>query len=563
MRLTIIMALCMVVAGSVLPIAEAPMHQPPIYTPSCPEASYPDTAALLAALSGANYACTEELAKALQTRVGINEIDVLLTMIQRGTHELERRNAVRVLGRLAASPQASRASDLVLRVRAARVQSVLHELLAHADDNFLLQDAIWVLDSYFYPNFSAAPVFERIANAPTLAPALRYRAASARGRLTLARSGVLHPDDQAFMLHGLRSDDPGVRTAAAQVIARLRTDQLGLELIATLTHALEEAWKVEPPLTLVDDAPDPRDRGLLASYESSPSSLTARAALARARDRLEGGTTHLTSLRQQYEFLTLTERSEHDGVSIRAGLAADEIAALLREVTHVREALLHIFGPNLAEPMDAKGTRTLQIKIFARQGIYRDYVRAFTPFTVDVDGLYDDANTIIYTHQRTSEQSANSLVESLRHEVAHHYAATHLFPGQWRTPGYHREPKGWADEGLAEVMAGLTASGPAPRPAQLRRLCERTPRPRLKVLLAQREGYDRFGTFDYDAAWAFTYYLVTEQPEALQRLYTAYREHRYHLRDWSQLAGLNLEETERAWHRAIETWCIGQRAGSD
>jgi len=207
--------LATVSGGSALSLAVAPAKLPPARTPSCPAPMYAGATELLAALPHASYACAEELAIALRPRAGPAEADALIVLAATGHDTRARRNALRVLGRLAESPRSSRARELVLRSHAATLRDLLERTLREEHDNFLLQDALWLLDSVFYPSQSAAPAMERVAAGHGLAPALRYRAAAARARLIYARPGPLAPDDRDFITGGLRSDDPGVRAAAA------------------------------------------------------------------------------------------------------------------------------------------------------------------------------------------------------------------------------------------------------------------------------------------------------------------------------------------------------------
>lgn len=544
--------LCMALAGSALPLAVAPPAASPAPTPACPEARYRDAAALLAALPGADYACAEELAAALRPLADSGTVDALLAMARQGAHSRERRNAVRALGRLAESPRGSRARELMLRARAAAVQATMAELLVKEEENFLLQDAVWLVDTAYFPDFSAAPALAQVAGRRELAPALRFRAAAARARLIYARPGALSAADEGFVLGALRSDDPGVRAAAAMAAARLRADQLTAATQARLVEALAQAWGAEPPLALAPDGPT--EVGLLGFQESSPTSLTAWAAMARARDRLEGGE-HLLRLRADYEALALPNSLVSGELTLRAGLPAEALPGIIAELARARTAFHAIVGPAAAAPLPGEGTGGLTVLIFARQGIYRDYMRAFTPFTVDVDGTYDEATATIYTHERTLEQSENTLLATLRHELAHHEAGLRLFAGGWLTPGYHAEPKGWADEGLAELLAGLTEAGPRPRRQQLARLCDAAQPHNPGALLAARAGYDRFGRFDYDRAWALSYYLLSERPASLRRLYGAYRDGSYRLRDWERIAGLTLAQTQAELEAAQARWC--------
>ena len=554
-RLAVLIALALLLASpaSALPLAVAPAA-PAIRTPDCPAGTYPDTAALLTALPGAGYACAENLAAALRLRADPALTDALLDLAANGPHARARRNALRVLGRFAEAPRGSRAHELVTRVRAAALRATLAGLLASERDALALADAIWLIDTFFYPDFGAAPALERLAGDAALAPGLRYRAALARSRLVHARPGPLAEADRRFILAGLRSGDPGTRAAAATAVAHLRNAQLDPGARAALGAALAAARRADPPLDLAPDDPLPTGP---AVTESHPTRLTATAAMARAQDRLAGGTAHLERLRADYEALALPRARSGDGVTVRSGLPMERLAPLLDEMEQTRKHFFTIVGSDLRAPLPGEDAPPLTVLIFARQGIYRDYLRAFTAFSAEADGVYDEASATLYTYARTPEQSANSLEESLRHELSHHLAGRYLFPGAWHTPGYHREPRGWADEGLAEVLAGSGPAGPAPRRAQLQRLCARAAPPALAELLARREGYDRFGQFDYDAAWALSYYLFAERPEGLRRLYRAYRDGSYRLHDWSRLAGAPLETVEREWHAAIARWCAG------
>lgn len=554
-RLAVLIALALLLTSpaSALPLAVAPVA-PPIHTPDCPAITYPDVGALLRALPGAGHACTEDLAIALRPRADLDLTDALLELAATGAHARARRNALRVLGRFAEAPRGSRAYELATRARGAALRATLAGLLDGERDALVLADAIWLIDTFFYPDFSADPALERLSSDAALASDLRYRAALARARLVHAHPGPLAEADRRFILAGLRSDDPGVRAAAATAVAHLRNAQLDPGTHATLGTALAAARSIEPPLGLAPDDPPPTG---LPVGESPPTTLTASAAIARAQDRLAGGTAHVDRLRADYEALALPHARLRGGVTIRSGLPTESLAPLLDEIEQTRQHFFAIVGSDLREPIPGEDATALTVLIFARQGIYRDYLRAFTVFSVEGDGVYDEASATLYTYARGAEQSANSLEESLRHELGHYLAGRYLFPGAWHTPGYHREPRGWADEGLAEVLAGSGPDEPAPRRAQLQRLCARAALPALADLLARREGYDRFGVFDYDAAWALSFYLFTERPEGLRRLYRAYRDGNYRLRDWPRLAGAPLATVEREWHAAIARWCAG------
>ncbi|NNJ12483.1 peptidase [Chloroflexales bacterium ZM16-3] len=545
-----------------MPLAPGPAVVPPALTPSCAAMGYPDAESLLAALPGAGYDCAEEIAAALRPRADEPVVDTLIAMATDARRDTRaRRNGLRALGRLAESPPASRAGELMRRTRAAATRMALDQILAGERDSFLVQDAIWIYDTFYFPSFGTQPALERISADVRVAPALRARSAMAAARLIGRKVGPLAAADRDSIIAGMFSDDPGVRAAAADTVARLRDERLPPQIRAELGEILLAAQLDEPPLALPEDSPDIRGSMAFADAESTPTELTARAAIARAQDRLEGGA-HLAQLRADYETLALPNRLEAAGFLLRSGLPVGELPALLDHAALVSTAYAQALGPALSAPLPGEPAGTLTLLIFASQAIYRDYMRAFTPFTVDVDGVYDEATRTLYTHQRRPDQSENTLGETIQHELTHALTGETLFAGLWADPGYHAEPRGWADEGLAEVMAGAIADGEggatlAPRPAQMARLCGRAAQPSLAELLARRAGYDRYGSFDYDAAWALSYYLLTERPDAARRVYAAYRDGSYSLAAWPQLVGAPLDAFEGDWHGAISGWCAG------
>jgi hypothetical protein len=559
LRAAILLSLMLLLPAAILPLAPAPAALPPIVTPSCTQPDYPDASDLLAALPAADYACTEEIAAALRPRSEPETVDALLALLSSDADNRARRNALRVLGRLAEGSPHSRAAEIMQRSRAAAVQSALHRVLDNDDDLFVLQDAIWILDRFYYPAFTAASGLERIAADAGHDPLLRYRAARARARLVWAGTGTLSASDRGFITVGLASDDPGVRAAAALAAARLRDTQLTPALRGDLIDRLDAARQAAPPLALPVDGPDPRGVFGVDFVESAPTSLTAQAEIARALDRLAGDAGRAAALRAAYEALALPATLSTRDVTLRGGPDQAALRPLLARIELVQAAFVLITGPELALPLLGEDA-PLTVLVFPTQAAYREYLRAFTPFTVDVDGIYAEASATLYTYRRTPAQSENTLEETLQHEVGHYLSGRSLFPGRWNNPGYHSEPKGWADEGLAELLAGVAPgdAGPLvqPRPRQLARLCAREHLPPLPVLLARREGYDRFGRFDYEAAWALSYYLYQIDPAALRSLYASFRSGDYHLAGWAATAGVaDLQAFEARWHAAIGGWC--------
>jgi hypothetical protein len=546
--------------GATLPVPVRAVVQPIPLTPRCPQPQYATTAALLAALAQADYICAEEVALALRSQADPALVASLLERTIDPAYDTRaRRNALRTLGRFAEAPPHSRAAMITLHQFGAQLQATATAQLSHARDSFILQDAIWLLDRFFFPSPQAAPALAQLAADPALDPLVRTRAANARARLVWSEGPALAPTTLEFLTTGLQSTSPGVRAAAADAIARLRSEQLPPDRHALFQQMIAAAWANEPPLQVAAEPPAERNVLLSGLQESAPTPLSARAALARAHDRLNPGAQYSALLHDDYVTLALPYQQAQECVQIRAGIDPATLPDLLQRINLVERAFGDLVGAANNVPL-APGDCTIRVWIFATRSAFREYMRAFTPFSVDVDGIYAASSATLYTHQRTAQQSENSLIATIQHEVTHHLTAQRLFPGNWNDPGYHREPKGWADEGLAELLAGLEPQDDGyvllPRPHQLARLCARHVPPPLDDLLARRAGYDQFGSFDYEAAWALSYYLYTAQPAAWAQLAAAFRTEAYRLSAWEQSVGVPDRSTFAAdWHTAIGEWC--------
>ncbi len=537
-------------SGFLLLLLAACAAPPQARTPNCPAPTYPDSAALLAALPPADYACTEDLAAALSPYTTPQMIDHLLALAaDPQPHARARRNALRVLGRLA---EAGPGRDLLLGDRATATQQVLDQILASEDDPLILHEVIWIYDSAYFPAFSFQPALERIATEPRYDPALRTRAATALVRLLAHVPGLITPHNEEILTTSLASNVAGVRRSAALGIASLDDAQMSSAVRARFVQALAQVWQSEPALALPADLPD-------LPVESQPTSLSVQAAIAQAQDRLLGAQ-HLVALRTQYEAMTLPHTFEQGDLRVRSGLSSAELSAVTEHVGIARRAFVQIVGQQLATPIPGEPDAPIRLIIFAHPAIFRDYMRAFTPYPVDVDGVYSEAERTIYTHQRRADQRTATLGMTIQHEMAHALLAQSLFAGQWSDAGYHTQPKGWLDEGLAEVisMAQEDAAGEirfAPPPGHIAALCRRSTAPSLKMLLEERRGYEQYGRFDYPAAWALSAYLIESHPAALQRLAAAYRDGSYRREDWGTLVGMSEAAFEARWHTQIGAWC--------
>ena len=525
-----------------------PLPIAPPLTPSCPHARYAGTAALLTALQGAADPCAEELAAALAAAADQPLLASLLLQAQRDPSPRARRNALRVLGRFAEQPPESGAHAQFAAIQPT-LRPLLGALLTDDTDPDLLADTIWLLDTALYPAPETQAALTVISADPRRDPALHDRAAAAVGRLIFAHVGLLTAADLAFITAGLDSADDGVVARAARTARLLRPAQLDQATAAAIDASLAEVW--------------PRAHAAALAIAPPPAGVLAAAELARALDARSGGARAL-ELQTALEDAALPQRQRGPWFDIRADLNASQLAEVAALLGQTRAVYADLLGPALAAPLLEDQHPRLHVLIFGTLERYRGYLAAFVDVPFAVDGIYREAQATLYTYQRSAAQSANTLAETLRHETTHYFAGRSVFPGEWNDSGYHDQPKGWSDEGLAELIAGAEFSGSAyslpPRPRLISELCGRAALPPLLPLLERRAGYDRFGSFDYAAAWSFVGFLFTQRRSAARAIYAAYRAGTYRTADVAALAGSTTPtDLESAWHAALRAQCSLQQ----
>ncbi len=533
----------------------APQPPQPPSTPACPRVHHTGPHSLIIMLYASEYDCTEEIARSLAAIADDQTLERLIALTAPDFHSLTRRNALRVIGRMAERPPNETAYRIVARAAPALRPHLLTLLQTDPHDG-VRADAIWILDTFFFPAHDAQPAITAIALTPGSGANLRTRAAYAATRLIATRAGPLSDDDLAFLLAGLQSDEPGVRARAADAIARLRDDQLDAAARARITPALEDAWNAAARLAPADTLPSAppaihAGRFISGIPETSPGPFAARAALARALDRFGGE--RFTTLRAEFEAIHLPSCIDQSLVRICAGAPDTDLLTIAARLERLRTAFFDLTGAT--DPVPGDPHDTLTIKIFANRSVFREYMLAFVGFGADVDGIYIERDSVLSTYERDTAESLNTTDETIAHEFGHYLTGRHLFPGGWHDPGYHAEPKGWFDEGIAEYLASLSDPGSGAR-AALDRICSRPVPPDLTRLLAQREGYDQYGTFAYDEAWAFVTFLSQERPSAIRAIADAFRAGAYRQSDVPALAGApSLVALQTEWHAALAQWC--------
>ncbi|MBN1946716.1 MAG: collagenase [Bradymonadales bacterium] len=500
----------------------------------CPELAELSASELLISVPYGDYDCTEGTALALGPQTDQGVVGSLLSIAESHEWEWSRRNGMRILGRLAEGLGGTAAQEVVVVAMAEEVLQVLEGLLTTEVGEEVLHDVIWVLNSFFFPFFEMQEELESIVSDPLFESSLRWRAMNALGRLFWAKPEPLDEGELDFLVQSLSSDDLWVRAEAAFICWILRDDQLEPASESALVAALQDRWATE-------------------------SELVVLAYLALALDRFEG-TSRFEELRDDYETEHLGTTASGDGIILRSGLPSDEIELLVAVLEQERAAFFDLFGSPFDQPIPGDVNETVTVLIFASRDEYREYMEAFVGYAADAGGLYVESSATLYTWQRTPDQSVFTLQELLQHEYGHYLQGRHLFPGLWSDPGYHDEPKGWADEGLAELLGGLSFDGTGGYDCPLReyhadRLCG-SPYRDLAGLLSLRAGYDQEGIFDYTNAYALAFYLATEREVVLHELMLSFREEYYHLADFAAIAGISSVESLQAdWHVAIDRWC--------
>lgn len=490
---------------------------------------------LLQILPTANYYCTESIAQALVPLADDSILQSLLSTINSSEQSLARQNAIRVIGRFAEQPSSTNAHTLVVITNATDVKNALLTRLQVDTDDNVLQDAIWVLDSFFYPYNPMQPSLETISTNTSYGSALRFRAITAVGRLLYAKTGVMSDHDVTYVTESLQSNDSWVRAEAAYIFQIIKDTQLDAATRDRITTALQTAYNVERV-------------------------LTPRVYMAKALDRYNGNTLLFDGLQSSYEATHLPNQATGGNFTIRSGLSQDQLPAFLTEIQNEQLAFFQIMGSSFSTPVAGDTNTTMTLIVFATNQEYIDYMDSFVGYGGSAGGLYLEDEGKLYTYQRTPSESAFTVQELIQHEFGHYLQGRYIYPGAFSTPGYFDEAKAWADEGTAEFYAGMTfdARGSYATPVrqvELNRLCGRPFRD-LTSLLTQTTGYDDPGVFDYANGWSFMYYLMTSRQQVAMNLYTAFRNNTYHYVNFASIAGVpSVDSLNEDWHSKMQDWC--------
>jgi hypothetical protein len=131
----------------------------------------------------------------------------------------------------------------------ADIQAAVVSRLETDRDAVVLHEAIWILDSMFFPVYGIQPRLESFVADASADSALRFRAISAFGRLVASKRSAIDRHDILFIAASIGSDDLWVRAAAAFICEILPEGGLDPDGKRTLREALEGAWSREGQFT--------------------------------------------------------------------------------------------------------------------------------------------------------------------------------------------------------------------------------------------------------------------------------------------------------------------------
>ncbi|MCW1970440.1 MAG: collagenase [Anaerolineae bacterium] len=506
---------------------------------------------LLTYLRDSNYETTEKLARRLADQLGrlatadaqLALLKTLLHEVKTATQSLWRRNVLRVFGRIFEQYQTRAEQPIAQFARTDAMTDTLRALLRRDTTTAVLHDVLWILDSYAYPCFVAQGDVQQLIRNTSLDSAVRFRAMGVWRRLMYAKTGALTDAELNFLLAQMNDSDEWVRAEGYFCCEVLKPEHLPPAHRTRVMMGLENAWQHE-------------------------NAQTIRPNLARAIDHFNGNQTLLKTLRMDYEQRDLpNEVMSADGqTKVRSSLPLQTLNQYVLLLERQKKIFFELMGGEFHQPLSGDPSRVMTLIVYGSREVYRQHMSGFVGFGADAGGLYIEQSATLYTfeHDKTDAYSTEDLI---KHEYGHYLQGRYVYPGMWGEAGYHHEPKGWADEGMAEFLAGISIDSAgqyelAEREVYVKpeKLCNGDPLCDLNALIRRREGYEQQnGTqFDYMNGWALVHYLMKERREIALKLYSALRRNTYRADDFERICGVSLAQLQADWHAAMRHWCANR-----
>lgn len=500
----------------------------------CPKIEGLEKAAILDVVLYGDFYCIETLAGQLGEVATFRDVGRLIDIAKNASIPWARRNAIRLIGRLAERPESDAIHILVSQMLAGRIVDLMQDRIAHDPSEDVLLDVLWILDTFYHPTFEVQPELERLSQNDQVSPELRFRAMASITRL-IQEKERLKTEDLLFLQGSLKSSDPWVRGYAAFALESLQPLAINPAQERQIIVILEDAYLSE-------------------------SEFSTKAAIAQALDSYKDSEL-LPKLKTIFERDNLAHSLSDGHIAVRSGLSPDEIPSKIARMKGVEQAFFDIFGQAFRAPTPESQDASLELVLFSTQSDYQQYMDAFIGYGADAGGLYLETENSLYTYQRTSNDSRFTVEHLIQHEFTHYLLGRYVFPGLWSDPDYHEVPKGWIDEGTAEYFAELAFGdvgtySSAHSTERLLYICDGIGNQSLSGLLTQRAGYDEPGTFSYDLAWSFMSYLIENRELNAANLLKSFRNKTYRLADVATIVGFSsIEAMEAEWRLTLGEEC--------
>jgi hypothetical protein len=502
----------------------------------CSEIATYDKSRIIEVLHYADYYCTESIALVLSPMADEDTIHELLDMMETAEDDHARRNAGRTLIRFAEQGEGETPHILVTKTLATDVKNSIIDTLKKENSSYVIPEITVLIDAHFRPFFETQPYLESISKDPKFDAVARWRAINAIQQIMYAKQSLTE-NDVKFILDSLRSDDLWVRAEAAFICEILKEDQINQSQKHQLISALDNTYGAEEKLI--------------------PKSF-----IAKALDRYNE-TDLYDKLKFDFEKSHLDNSISKNGITIKSSLPVNELNEYLELMKSQEQSFFEIMGPPFNTPVADDPNDSLTLVLLGTPDEYSDYMNSFVGYGANAGGLYLENQGTLYTFQRNENQSTYTVKDLIKHEFTHYLQGRYVYSGIWDGADYHLEPKGWADEGIAEFFAqsiSANTSNQSIMPSQkyLDEICKKNQSEYrdLISLLEQREGYDKPGQWDYANSWAFTYYLMTEKKNVAMNLYNSFRDGSYKLSNFSTIGEVaSVDSLESDWHGEMAVWC--------
>ncbi|WP_158281549.1 PKD domain-containing protein [Sediminitomix flava] len=509
----------------------------------------------------ADYNCASKIIVDLYTN-RTNEVSLLndlLTMASNfASADTARANAVWALGTFYGL-ESTESAHLLVKNNYSLVLNTVNTVIMDDTKENPIDYALWVVDSYMNFEDSIETRIEELAFRADFSSRFRFRVMQRWYQYKIEKDTELTAQDMDWLADALVHEDEWVRAQAAYNIASL-----------------------EQSKDLINNALFDTLRPILLDKYNTDSNRDVVAYSAWALDVFDGSN-YWNEYKNTFVNTYLTTYYEKDFVKIYAGLPYDQLEHFADIMIELNEFYSEFMGSEFQTPADAGETNEIALYLFPNQETYNFYMSSYIGSGANNGGLYIEQNSTLYTYQRDAVTAGLSVEELIKHEFGHYLNNKYIFKGLWNDwgaydgvdMGFHTEQKGWADEGLAEFMAGLETGHQNvyesyPREGMYKTYYCNT-RNSLADLINRKVGYDDFsGYWDYEGGYSFMYFMVNEHKDMLLDILKKFRDsgkfgsyQTEQFESYIQPYGYTIATLEAEWHAKMDEWCNGEYLVAD